>query len=105
MKPSFSYGKHVWANFAISAIVFAIVDINKWYAYQYLTVMWVVPAAGLVMQWWVDEFVLESSDTYQEIIVNRNIAYAVWFLCFTTLIVAGIAAAFLLYFSIKVGKS
>jgi len=97
----FNYGLPTIVNFAVALLTFAFVAVAGWWEYQFITVMWVVPSFGLLYLWFVDEVILKESNTYEEIIIKGNVAYAVLLLAHTLLILAGIAAAFLLYFSLK----
>jgi len=101
----FEYGHHVLINVVLSFLAVVVVDMNHWINYQFVSIMWFIPSFGMTMLWYVDKYILKSSNTYVEIVVNRNVAYAIWMLCFTLLIVIGVAAAFMLYFSLKTGSA
>lgn len=101
----FEYTTPVMWSLIGAFLLFFLIDWFGWHQYQFLAVMWLVPSWGMFMLWAVDKFILASSDTYQEIIVKGNVAYAYWLLCFTLLILGGVVAAFLLYFSLILGKS
>lgn len=97
----FEYGHHVLINLVLSSLALVVVNLNHWIEYQFAAIMWFIPSFGMTLLWYVDKYILKNSNTYTEIVVNRNIAYAIWMLCFTLLIIAGVAAAFMLYFSLK----
>ncbi len=97
------YGWPVVLNLLFSLLVFVFITELQLYQFQFIAVMYLVPSWGIAYLWYVDTTILKGVNTYEEIVLNKNIAYAIHFLAFTLLVVTGIVCAFLLYFSIKLG--
>lgn len=96
------YGVPAVVNLLLSAVLFWAITSFGDIQYQFMAVMYLVPSWGIAFMWYVDTFLLGAIDTYEEIVVRQNKAYAIQFLSFTLLVITGIVCAFLLYFSLKI---
>lgn len=56
---------------------------------------------GIILFDYADDKVNGAVNTFKEIVQNRNIAYAIYLLCYAIIISAGIIAAVLAFFSLS----